>query len=185
MKRKTSSNVPRLPLVALFCAAAATLAAATGTLHAQERGADATRKSKNGLVEGKIGGAEVKITYGRPEVRGRAIWGSVVPYGEVWRAGADEATTITFSKDVTVAGKPVPAGTYALFLVPKAGAWTFVLNKTAKQWGAFRYAADQDLLRVDATPAAAEHAEQLTFKIDGNRVVLHWEKTAGGFEVAG
>ncbi|MCB1037473.1 MAG: DUF2911 domain-containing protein, partial [Acidobacteria bacterium] len=120
------------------------------------RGDDAKRKSKNGLTTGTIDGVEVTLEYGRPNVNGREIWGALVPYGKVWRTGADEATTVTFSADVTVQGQALPAGTYALFTIPEEGEWTIIFNKTANQWGAFSYDATQDALHVKATPASTD-----------------------------
>ena len=167
-------------LASVLVVALASLAAA------QERGDDSARASKNGTAEGKIGAADVKITYGRPKVKGRTIWGELVPYSNVWRAGADEATTITFSKPVKVEGKDVPAGTYALFYVPEKDKWTVVLNKVSKQWGAFRYAEKDDLIRVDVKPMADQPVtEELTYEVAGDKVVLKWEKVAVPFTVTG
>jgi hypothetical protein len=101
-----------------------------------------------------------------------------VPYGKVWRTGADEATTITFSADVTVEGQRLAAGTYGLFSVPTADGWTWVFNSEAKQWGAYEYKDSKDVLRVVAKPTAAEHVEELDFRIEGDSVVLRWEKLA-------
>lgn len=143
-----------------------------------ERGDDAKRKSKNGLTTGTIDGVEVTLEYGRPNVNGRTIWGDLVPYGKVWRTGADEATTITFSGDVTVQGEPLAAGTYSLFTIPEDGEWTVIFNKVPKQWGAYSYDEAQDALRVKATPAASDPVESLEFAIDGSDVILHWEKLA-------
>ena len=171
-------------VMALANAALLALALGATPSLAQQRGDDADRPSKNGIAEGTAGGAQVKITYGRPKVKGRDLWGGLVPYGSVWRAGANEATTITFSKDVKIGGKSVPAGTYALFLVPTADKWTFVINKNANQWGAFNYDKGEDVLRVDATPTNADHAEELTFSVEGGSVWLHWGEQKGGFEVS-
>lgn len=169
----------RRSMFATCAVAVGLLLASNAPATAQERGDDSGRASKNGLTEGKIGDAEVKITYGRPKVKGREIWGSLVPYGKVWRAGADEATTITFSKDVKVEGQAVPAGTYALFFIPEKDEWTLVLNKVAKQWGAFRYAEGEDQLRVKVKPTASAAAvEELTYAIEGDQVILQWEKVA-------
>ncbi len=148
------------------------------------RGDDADRKSKNGKTEGTIDGVEVTLEYGRPNVKGREIWGGLVPFGKVWRTGADEATTISFSDDVTIDGEPLPAGTYALFTIPGEDEWVFIFNKVADQWGAFSHDAGQDALRVSAEPEAAEHVESMEFAIDGSSVVLRWEELAVGFEVA-
>ena len=148
------------------------------------RGDDADRVSKNGKAEGTIDGVEVALEYGRPNVKGREIWGGLVPYGKVWRTGANEATTISFSAGVTVGGEKLAAGTYGLFTIPGEDEWTFIFNKVADQWGAGSYDQGQDALRVTATPAEADHTESMEFVIDGSSVVLRWEKLAVGFEVA-
>lgn len=151
---------------------------------AQERGDDAERKSKNGLTSGTIDGVEVSITYGRPRVRGRTIWGELVPFGEVWRTGADEATTITFFQDVLIEGEVLAAGTYGLFTVPTPGSWTVIFNRVANQWGAYEYDASQDALRVEVHPASSEPVEEMTFSITGDGVVLSWAKLCVQFTVA-
>jgi len=148
------------------------------------RGDDAKRKSKNGKTEGTVAGVAVTVEYGRPNVAGREIWGKLVPWGQVWRTGADEATAITFAKDVLVEGQKLAAGTYALFTIPGEKEWTVIFNKTAEQWGAFDYDAKQDALRVTVKPgAAAAPVESLDFVIEGDRVVMRWEKLAVGFAV--
>lgn len=148
-----------------------------------QRGDDADRASRNGKTEGTIDGVTVTIEYGRPKVKGRTIWGGLVPYGKVWRTGADEATTITFSADVEVGGEKLAAGAYALFTEPGENEWTVIFNKVAKQWGAFRHDAGQDALRVTATPKTVEHVEEMEFTIVGSWVALQWEKLAVPFEV--
>lgn len=149
-----------------------------------QRGDDSSRLSKNGKVEGTIDGVNIVIEYGRPNVKERKIWGDLVPFDKVWRTGANEATTFTVDKDVTIEGKALAAGTYALFTIPGETEWTFIFNKVAKQWGAGKYDMAQDALRVKVKPGTAEHMEEMTFKIDGNKVVLLWEKLAVGFTVA-
>lgn len=151
---------------------------------AGERGDDSKRASKNGRTVGTIDGVEVTIEFGRPSVKERAIWGALVPYGEVWRSGANEATTISFSKPVRIGGKELAAGTYALFTIPGEETWTFVFNQDASQWGAFEYQQADDVLRVDVTATSAEHQELLSFEIEGSEVVLRWEELAVGFEVS-
>jgi hypothetical protein len=149
-----------------------------------QRGDDSERASKNGKTVGSIGGVEVVVEYGRPKVKGRTIWGGVVPYDQVWRTGADEATTISFSAPVLIEGKALPAGTYALFTVPGKDQWTVVFNKRAKQWGAFSYKDSEDALRVQVKPApAAAPVEELDFVIEGPKVVMRWEKLAVPFTV--
>jgi hypothetical protein len=147
------------------------------------RGDDKERKSKNGRVEGTAGGAAVVVEYGRPNVAGRKIFGALVPYGQVWRAGADEATTIAFDKAVTVEGKALAAGRYALFFIPNEGSWTVVFNKVADQWGAFKHDPASDALRVEVKPAAHEMVESLEYTVTGDRVEMHWDKIAVGFSV--
>lgn len=161
-----------------------TIALALALPLAAQRGDDAKRKSKNGKTEGKAGGAAVTIEYGRPNVGGRAVWGSLVPYGQVWRSGADEATTISFDRDVKIEGQALAKGTYALFTIPGESSWTVIFNKTAKQWGSYDYDAKQDALRVTVTPKAGEPVEALDFVIDGDAVVLRWEKVTVPFKVA-
>ncbi|HEX9952484.1 MAG TPA: DUF2911 domain-containing protein [Rubricoccaceae bacterium] len=140
-------------------------AVAAPTVRAQTRASDEVRPSPNALVGQTIGTTDVTITYGRPSVRGRDVFGpdttSLVPFGQVWRLGANEATTLTVSAPVRVAGQPLAAGTYAVFAIPGAAEWTLVLNRVAEQWGAFRYDATQDALRVTATPQAFPHAVEM------------------------
>ena len=148
-----------------------------------QRGDDADRASKNGKVEGTIDGVMVTLEYGRPNVKGREVWGGLVPYGTVWRTGADEATTITFSADVEIGGEKLAAGAYGLFTLPGENEWIVIFNKVAQQWGAFRYDAGQDALRVTASPGSADHVEAMEFTVEGSSVVLRWEKLAVAFEV--
>ncbi len=150
---------------------------------AAQRGNDSGRASKNGNSTSTIDGVEVTIDFGRPNVKGRTIWGGLVPLGRVWRSGADEATTISFSKDVKIEGSSLAAGTYGLFTVPGEDEWTIVFNKVSEQWGAFNYSDSEDALRVNVKPKAADHEESLNFEIEGSHVVLRWEKLAVGFKV--
>ncbi len=149
-----------------------------------ERADDSDRKSKNGQVHGTVGGVEVTLEFGRPNVKGRDIWGGLVPFGKVWRTGADEATTITFGSDAMIGGNKLAAGTYSLFTIPGADEWTFIFNKVAEQWGHYSYDSGQDALRVTAEPRQAEKEESMNFLLDGNAVLLHWDELAVGFEVA-
>lgn len=144
-----------------------------------------TRKSPPRTAEGAIGAATVTVNYGSPSVRGRSIFGDLIPYGNVWRTGANEATTITFSEDVAVEGKPLAAGTYALFTIPGEKAWTVIFNKEAEQWGAYDYDESMDALRVEVTPVALkETVEALEFKVSDEAVTLHWADTAVPFKVS-
>ncbi len=148
------------------------------------RADDANRKSKNGKTEGTIDGVEITVEYGRPNVNERKIWGGLVPDGKVWRTGADEASTISFSADVTIGGEKLAAGTYTLFTIPGENEWVFIFNTVGGQWGAFEYDDDKDARRVKAKPRAVEHVESMDFVIEGSSVMLRWEKLAVGFEVA-
>jgi hypothetical protein len=148
-----------------------------------QRGDDAERASKNGVAAGNIDGVEVTVEYGRPNVKGREIWGALVPYGKVWRTGADEATTITVSKDVVVEGQTLPAGKYALFTIPGEEEWTVIFNKTAKQWGAFKYDSGQDALRVTVPAKKAEFVESMDIEVSGPQVVIRWEEVAVPFTI--
>ncbi len=166
-----------------------TMALAAGLLVASvavaQRGDDSGRASKNGRTEGEIDGVGIVVEYGRPNVKEREIWGALVPYGKVWRTGADEATTITLAADATIEGEGLPAGTYALFTIPGEDEWTVIFNKVAKQWGAFRYDEAEDALRVTVTPTEGEHVESLDFVADDDAVVLRWEKLEVPIEVSG
>ena len=157
--------------------------------HAQERGNALPRVSSNASVSQTIGVTDVRLTYGRPSVRGRDIFGGLVPYGEVWRTGANEATTITFSDDVQIEGQPLAAGTYSLFTVPGRSEWTVVFNEEARQWGAYEYDRSRDALRVEVTPGEAPHPhEQMSFHF-GNvsdstaQVALVWDRTRVPFTI--
>jgi len=146
------------------------------------------RVSQKEVVTQSVGLTDVTITYSRPGVKGRVIWGSLVPYDQVWRTGANEATTIVFSQDVSINGKPLPAGTYSLHTIPGKTAWTIIFNKKADQWGSYEYDAAQDALRVQATPAAGPNVEWMEFSFpelstDAATVVLAWEKVRVPFKI--
>jgi hypothetical protein len=125
-------------------------------------------------------GKNVKIAYGQPSKKGRVIFGELVPFGKVWRLGANEATEITFVKDGSFGGKPVKAGTYTLFTIPEAASWTFILNSELKQWGAYEYEKikGKNVLEVkaNATKAAAP-VEKLTITVPGDKLVVEWDQT--------
>ena len=133
------------------------------------------KASPPATATGKIGDATITINYSSPAVKGRTIWGELVPYGEVWRAGANEATTVTTSKDVMVEGQKLPAGTYSFYAIPGEEEWTLIFNKTAKQWGT-QYDEKQDALRVKAKPRqAASMSERLVYDVTKDGLVLRWE----------
>lgn len=141
----------------------------------------AQRASPPATASGKIGTAQVTINYSSPAVKGRKIFGEKEPYGKVWRTGANEATTITFDKDVMIEGQSLKAGTYALFTIPNQNEWTVIFNKTAEQWGAFKYDQAQDALRVKVKPLnSKELTERLQFEVtpkgkNAGTVTIKWE----------
>lgn len=126
-------------------------------------------------------GKNVKISYGQPSKRDRVIFGKLVPYGEVWRTGANEATEITFLKNATFGGKPVKAGTYTLFTIPGNKDWTFILNSELNQWGAYKYneIKNKDVLqiKVKASTISGAAVEKLTISLPAGKLVLEWDKT--------
>ena len=129
----------------------------------------------------RIGLTDVSISYSRPNVKGRAIWGGLVPWDKPWRTGANQATTVTFSDEVTVQGQKLAAGTYALVTVPGKDEWTVIFNKDTKLWFETEYDAAKDVLRVKAKPAAADMTESFTLRflsVDTASAVLaiEWEK---------
>jgi Protein of unknown function (DUF2911) len=135
------------------------------------------------IVEGSIDGAKVTIVYHRPSVKGRKVMGELVPFGQVWRTGANDATTITFDKAVIIEGKSLAAGTYSLFTVPTENEWTIIFNSEAKQWGAYKYNDKNDVLRVSVKPAKVDFTELFTISIDKNSVNIAWENTSASFSV--
>lgn len=146
------------------------------------------RVSPTQTLKQQVGLTDITITYSRPGVKGRAIWGALVPYDKVWRTGANEATTIAFSDDVTVNGQPLPKGTYSLHSIPGRESWTLIFNKVADQWGSFIYDQTKDALRVTTKPEKAEFREWMSFDVpqlsaDKATVVLRWENLAVPFTV--
>jgi len=146
------------------------------------------RASQHAQVTQRIGITDITVNYHRPLANGRQIWGKVVPYGQVWRAGANENTTITFSDPVTIEGQPLDKGTYGLHMIPGENQWTVIFSKNATSWGSFTYKQDEDALRVTVKPQAAEVHDALTYdfddvKADSTVVTMRWEKVAVPFKV--
>lgn len=134
------------------------------------------RESNRQDVMQMVGDTKISVSYHRPNVKGRKIWGELVPYGEVWRTGANNATIIEFSNDVTVNGQPLKKGKYSLHTLPTAANWTIIFNKVADQWGSFTYDAKEDVLRVEATPVSLPFKETMTIefaKVIGNTAEIH------------
>lgn len=140
------------------------------------------RESPDKAIYQKIGYTEVEIKYGSPSVKNRLVWGELVPYNKVWRAGANNATTIEFRSNVKVDNIPLDSGIYSLFVIPiKNDKWTVVFNKVYKQWGAFKYNATEDVLRVDISPKWTKlKTERLTYSVNQTgykygSIVLSWD----------
>jgi Protein of unknown function (DUF2911) len=145
---------------------------------------DKPRESPTTTATGQVGSLSVTIQYGQPSVKGREIFGKLVPYGQVWRAGANETTSIEFSTSAKLEGRAVARGKYALFVIPGEKKWTIILNKTIK-WGAFSYQPEEDVLRVDVPVKTAKaFAEKLTYQIsDKGVVLLAWANATADFKV--
>ncbi len=120
---------------------------------AQSTQLDLPLQSQGARVTQTIGITDITVNYHRPLVNGRKVWGELVPYGQVWRAGANLNTTITFANDVTVEGQPLPAGTYGLHMIPNQDQWTIIFSKMHTAWGSFSYKESEDALRVDREAA--------------------------------
>jgi len=141
---------------------------------------DLPRPSPKGSATQTVGLTDISIVYSSPSVRGRKIWGEVVPFDELWRAGANECTRVTFSTPVSIEGKPVAAGSYCLFLLPQKSGWTFILSKNTEQWGAGDYKQSEDALRVPAAASTVPLRERLAFAIvdfddEKGALVMEWE----------
>ena len=127
-------------------------------------------------AEGQVAGAKITINYSSPDVKGRTIWGDLVPFGKIWRAGANDATTFTTSKDITIEGQKLPAGTYSFFIIPGESQSTFVFNKVAKQWGSYTYDEKQDILRVNvASQQTSTLEERLVYEVKADSFEIRWE----------
>lgn len=125
-----------------------------------------TRVSNAASVSQTIGLTEIEVNYSRPYVNGRTIWGALVPYNQVWRAGANENTTIRFSHDVKIGGKNIPAGTYGLHMIPTEGKWTIIFNKDHEAWGSFFYDESRDQTRFETSPLEGDFQESLIYTFD-------------------
>jgi hypothetical protein len=148
------------------------------------------RVSPKITVTQTLGVTDITLAYSRPGVRGRNVWGELVPWDKPWRTGANEATTFTCSTELTVNGQKLPAGTYSFFTIPNADEWTIVFSKQKDLWGSFDYDPKQDQLRVTAKPSAAEYREWMELGFEdltpavvpqspsAGRLVLRWEKVA-------
>jgi len=147
---------------------------------AQERSTNRVQASPNAAVSQTIGTTQISLTYGRPSVNDREIFGALVPYDEVWRTGANEATAITFSDDVRIEGELVEAGTYSLYTLPGEETWSIIINDKLS-WGT-QYDVSEDVLRVDVNAEESFFVEQMLIyfediSADSGDMVIHWADT--------
>jgi len=146
------------------------------------------RPSPPQVAEGTINDLKVSIAYGSPAVKGRKIWGELVPFDKVWRSGANEATTIEVSRDTKVGGQALKAGKYALFTIPGEKEWTIIFNSVPDQWGSYKYDESKDALRIKATPEkSAALTERLTYTVAAEngtgKISLAWENLIVSWEM--
>lgn len=149
---------------------------------------DLPRDSQHATVIQRVGITDVTINYHRPLAKGRKIWGKLVPYGEVWRAGANENTTVAFTDPVTIEGQPLAKGIYGLHMIPGENEWTIIFNKVHTAWGSYTYDQANDALRVKVKPCSAEMQEALMYDFDDVTpdsaiATLRWEKLAVSFRI--
>lgn len=155
---------------------------------AQSAVLDIPRQSQHAVLSQRIGITDITINYHRPLANDRKIWGDLVPYGQVWRAGANENTTIAFSDPVTVESQPLDKGVYGLHMIPGENEWTVIFSRNSTSWGSFTYKQAEDALRVTVKPQPAEMHNALTYDFDqltptSAVVKLQWEKVAVPFKV--
>ncbi|HKQ79184.1 MAG TPA: DUF2911 domain-containing protein [Blastocatellia bacterium] len=158
--------------------------AALVALIGMDAAAQGNRVSPHETVELALNGKKITVTYGRPYMKGRkVVGGDLVPYGKVWRTGADEATVLTTEADLTIGSLAIPKGSYSLFTLPSETGWKLIVNKVDKQWGAFEYNEKQDLGRVEMKVGkTSAPVEQFTIKLgnagNGGTMRLEWENTS-------
>jgi len=161
---------------------------AAGICFSQSTQLNIPRDSQHAVVTQRIGITDITVNYHRPLVKGRTIWGKVVPYGQVWRAGANENTIITFTDAVSIDGKPLDKGTYGLHMIPNENEWTVIFSKVNTAWGSFSYKEGEDALRVSVKPQTAEMQEALAYTIEPTEnsavVTMRWEKISVPFKVS-
>src|SRR5581483_619557 len=161
---------------------AAGLCLGAGSAVAQSVTLNLPRASQHAVLMQRVGITDITLNYHRPLVGGRKIWGTVVPFGQVWRAGANENTTIAFTDPVSIEGKPLAAGTYGLHMIPNENSWTVIFSKANASWGSFTYDQKEDALRVDVKPQTADFHEALTYDFDEVKpnaalLTMRWEKS--------
>ena len=143
------------------------------------------RVSPKETTTGEINGVEVSINYCAPSVKGRKIWGELVPYDKIWRAGANEATTIEFGKDISIQNNKLPAGKYSFFVIPNKEKCTLIFNNDFKQWGSYNYSMDKDQLRIDVRPILnSKGIEKLVYEISDKTIYLKWSNWIISFDIS-
>jgi hypothetical protein len=168
---------------------AASVIAGTGAAQAQSAMLNLPRTSQHARITQRIGITDVTIDYHRPLVNGRKIFGGLQAWGQVWRAGANENTTIDFSDPVTVEGKPLPKGVYGLHMIPDPRSWVIIFSRNSTAWGSFTYDPSEDALRITVMPQTIANCELLTYDFDAPaadslRIAMSWEKVRVGFRIA-
>lgn len=143
------------------------------------------RVSPKETTTGEINGVEVSINYCAPSVKGRKIWGELVPYDKIWRAGANEATTMEFGKDISIQNNKLPAGKYSFFVIPNKEKCTLIFNNDFKQWGSYNYSMDKDQLRIDVRPILnSKSIEKLVYEISDKTIYLKWSNWIISFDIS-
>jgi hypothetical protein len=158
--------------------------ATTTSVTSNAQGLKMPQASTSQTITQAFGLGTVSINYSRPNTKGRKVFGAMEPYGTVWRTGANSATTITTTEAIKIEGKDLPAGTYGIFTIPGANEWTVIINKGAKQWGAYEYKPEEDLFRVNVKPLKLkDKVETFTIQLADvypttAKLQLMWENTA-------
>lgn len=152
-----------------------------GSLSAQDK----KPASPPATMEANIAGATIEINYSQPSVKGREIYGELVPFDKVWRTGANKATSFKTDKDININGKMLKAGEYALYTIPGEKEWTVIFNTDVGAWGAYKYSEEKDVLRVSATPEAHDMTEVMTFTPGKNVIYLDWAETRVPLKIKG
>jgi len=148
--------------------------------NAQDQGFEVPPTNSRGKIQQRVAATDIEVVYNRPSVKGRKIFGDLVPYGQVWRTGSDASTKLTFSTPVSVNGKPIDAGTYELFTIPGEKEWTIILQGSKNQWGSYRYNAEFDVHRSVVKSSKASSTETFTIGFDNitsysAEISLMWE----------
>ena len=159
-----------------------------GTVLAQVPPSRVLRTSPYASVTQTVGTSELSIMYHRPAVKEREIWNKLVPFGQVWRAGANNATSFSFSDDVQIAGTTLKAGRYEFFAIPNADSWTLIFNSAQDQWGAYSYDSTKNVVVFTVKPEVSAHEEWLSYSfsdltVNSAKVTLRWEKLSVSFVI--